>query len=171
MSTLRADVYVAPPIPFKKPDGKQGGFWSPISSTLIHGDKEAVLVDTPITDAQTKDLADWIEKILAGRKRLTTIYITHGHGDHWFGIPYLAKRFPGVKTVATRAVVEHMKGQIEPKAFKQSWYSQFPGGQIDENFILARLVKNPGFWRDPGLVPGLLGIDPGSILDRSKPQS
>jgi len=137
MSTLRADVYVAPQISFKKPDGKPGGFWSPISCTLIHGDNEAILVDTPITDAQTKDLADWMEKILNGRKRLTTIYITHGHGDHWFGIPYLMKRFPGVEAVATPAVIIHMKDQIEPKKFKSSWSSQFPG-EINENFQVAK---------------------------------
>jgi glyoxylase-like metal-dependent hydrolase (beta-lactamase superfamily II) len=137
MSTLRADVYVAPPIAFKRPDGKDGGFWSPITSTLIHGDKEAILVDTPITISQTKDLADWIEKVLGGRKRLTTIYITHGHGDHWFGIPYLVKRFPGVEAVAMPAVISHMKNQINPDTYKKTWGSQFPG-QIDEEFKLPR---------------------------------
>ncbi|RFU27361.1 hypothetical protein B7463_g8985, partial [Scytalidium lignicola] len=135
MSILRADVFVAPPIPWKKPDGRGGGFWSPISCTLIHGEKEAVLVDTPITVAQNKDLGDWIEKTIPNKK-LTTIYITHGHGDHFFGIGDLVKRFPGAKAVATAATVEHMKQQVVPSAYKKTWGSQFPG-QIDKTFQLA----------------------------------
>jgi glyoxylase-like metal-dependent hydrolase (beta-lactamase superfamily II) len=144
-STLRTDVYVAPPIPFTGPKGNQAGVWSPISSTLIHGDQEAVLVDTPITNKQTADLADWIENILGGRKHLTTIYITHGHGDHWFGIAYLTKRFPGVRAIATPAVVEHMKAQVEPRAFKMSWDAQFPG-QIDSNFVVASPMSGNEFF-------------------------
>ena len=135
MSPLRANVYVAPAIPWYKPNGQEGGPWSPISSTLIHGDHEAVLVDTPITTEQNKELADWIEATVPG-KRLTTIYITHGHADHWFGIGVLQKRFPVVKAVATTGTISHMKQQIEPKAFKATWGTQFPG-QIDEDFQLA----------------------------------
>ena len=35
--------------------------------------------------------ADWIET--KGR-RLSRIYITHGHGDHWLGLARLIQRFP-----------------------------------------------------------------------------
>ena len=114
MPILRADVFVAHPVPWKKPNGSDGGLWSPISCTLISGDTEAVLVDTPITSAQTKDLADWIAKRILAGKRLTYLYITHGHGDHFFGIPSLIKRFPGVKVVATRGTIAHMEQQIQP---------------------------------------------------------
>lgn len=107
MSSLRADFYVALPIPWKKPNGSAGGLWSPISCTLIHSDKEAVLVDTLITISQAKDLGDWIEKVIP-KKKLTTIYITHGHGDHFFGIPQLLKRFPGARAVETATTVKHM---------------------------------------------------------------
>ena len=135
MTSLRADVFVAPPIPWKKADGSDGGLWSPISCTLIHGEKEAVLVDTPITHAQTADLADWIERVIP-MKKLTTIYITHGHGDHFFGIPLLLKRFPGAKAVATSATVKHMEQQVQPQYYQSAWESRFPG-QIDQPFELA----------------------------------
>jgi glyoxylase-like metal-dependent hydrolase (beta-lactamase superfamily II) len=142
MSPLRANIYVAPAIPWSKPNGKEGGPWSPIACTLIHGDKEAVLVDTPITNAQNKDLADWIEANIPG-KRLTTIYITHGHADHWLGINMLKKRFPGVRAVATKGTIAHMKQQIEPANFKASWGTQFPN-QIDTEFVLAEPLPTSG---------------------------
>ncbi|KAI5356937.1 putative metallo-beta-lactamase, ribonuclease Z/Hydroxyacylglutathione hydrolase [Septoria linicola] len=75
--SLRASVYVAPAIPFVKADGSRGGptgSWSPISCTLIHGEKEAVLVDTPITNAQNEDLIKWIEETIPSKK-LTTLDI------------------------------------------------------------------------------------------------
>jgi glyoxylase-like metal-dependent hydrolase (beta-lactamase superfamily II) len=139
---LRANVYVAPAIPWSKPNGQEGGPWSPIACTLIHGEKEAVLVDTPITNAQNKDLADWISATIPD-KRLTTIYITHGHADHWLGIKMLQKRFPGVKAVATPGTIAHMKQQIEPKTFGKTWGSQFPN-QIDTDFALAEPLPANG---------------------------
>jgi glyoxylase-like metal-dependent hydrolase (beta-lactamase superfamily II) len=138
MSSLRADVYVAPPIPWTKPNGQKGGLWSPISCTLIHGQKEAVLVDTPITTSQTEDLIIWIKTVIPFKK-LTTIYITHGHGDHFFGIPLLLKAFPGSKAVASVATVEHMKQQVDPKVFEFMWGSRFPG-EIPVPFELAQAL-------------------------------
>jgi glyoxylase-like metal-dependent hydrolase (beta-lactamase superfamily II) len=47
-------------------------------------------------------LADWIET--KGR-RLSRVYITHGHGDHWLGLARLIQRFPGVIGLATAEVL------------------------------------------------------------------
>ena len=51
-----------------------------IASTLIYGKQDAVLVDAFMTVKQADALVDWVA---ASGKNLTTIYITHGHGDHW----------------------------------------------------------------------------------------
>ncbi|MGW1912968.1 MBL fold metallo-hydrolase [Streptomyces sp. NPDC002076] len=61
---------------------------SPVTSTLIYGDDDAVLVDPPFTREQTERVGDWVER---SGKRLTRIYSTHGHGDHWFGTAELVK--------------------------------------------------------------------------------
>jgi glyoxylase-like metal-dependent hydrolase (beta-lactamase superfamily II) len=136
MSELRAAVYIAPPIPFASPSGKgAGGVWSPISCTLIYSASEAVLVDTPITIKQTEELIAWIKRIAPGRK-LAYIYITHGHGDHFFGIPQLAKAFPGAIPVATAGTVRHMEDQIEEQAYQSTWEVRFPK-EIYRPFQLA----------------------------------
>jgi hypothetical protein len=55
------------------PPGETARMWWPTSSILIHGERDAILVDAPVTTAQATALADWVEK--AG-KTLTTIYST-----------------------------------------------------------------------------------------------
>ena len=134
---LRAAVYVAPSIPFQniRRSPPTGYLWSPISCTLIYGEKDAVLVDTPITTAQTEGLADWIEVTAPGR-RLSTVYITHGHADHWLGLPTLQRRFPGLKALATAGTIEHMKKSVSPTLQESIWGKFFPG-QLDEDYILA----------------------------------
>src|ERR1700733_3494218 len=42
------------------PPGASEMKWSPISSTLISGERDAVLVDTAITVDQNRKLVDWI---------------------------------------------------------------------------------------------------------------
>jgi glyoxylase-like metal-dependent hydrolase (beta-lactamase superfamily II) len=73
------------------PPGEAVRMWSPISSTLIYGERDAVLVDAPTIVEQAAALADWV---VDSGKNLTTIYVTHGHGDHFFGIGTLQDRFP-----------------------------------------------------------------------------
>src|ERR687885_135351 len=83
---LNWDVLVTPGIPIVASDLppviKQAMFQA-IASTLIYGKQDAVLVDAYMTVKQANALVDWVA---ASGKNLTTIYITHGHGDHWFGI-------------------------------------------------------------------------------------
>ncbi|KAK7707457.1 hypothetical protein SLS63_013723 [Diaporthe eres] len=138
-SQLRSAVYSAPAIPVS---GRAGVLWSPISCTLVYSSTEAVLVDTPITIAQTEDLIKWIEGIAPNRK-LRYIYITHGHGDHFFGIPILLKRFPEAVPLATTGTVAHMEQQVEEKYYNTTWESRFPG-QIHQPFILAKPI--PADW-------------------------
>jgi glyoxylase-like metal-dependent hydrolase (beta-lactamase superfamily II) len=61
-----------------------------------------VLVDTAITVDQNQKLVDWIAH---SGKNLTTIYTTHGHGDHFFGVNTIQKKFPKARFVATREVI------------------------------------------------------------------
>jgi glyoxylase-like metal-dependent hydrolase (beta-lactamase superfamily II) len=107
--SLKWEVFVAPSIPAAArdlPPGTKQGMWSPISSTLIYGKRDAVLVDAFITVEQAYALVDWVE---ASGKNLTTIYATHGRGDHFFGVGALLDRFPNARAVATSDVVKVMR--------------------------------------------------------------
>ena len=133
---LRWEVFVTPGIPIRtadRPADITETFFQAMASTLIFGEKDAVLVDTFMTAKQANDLADWVE---AKGKNLTTIYITHGHGDHWFGAGTLLERFPKARLVATPNSVEVMKVNASPKVLDGAWKAGFPG-QIPDNLVIA----------------------------------
>jgi glyoxylase-like metal-dependent hydrolase (beta-lactamase superfamily II) len=111
--------------------------WSPIASTLILGKRDAVLVDTAITVEQNQKLAEWIA---ASGKNLTTIYATHGHGDHFFGVNTIQKQFPKARFVATREVITVMRKQASVPVVDSYWKPRFPG-QIDSTLVVADELK------------------------------
>ncbi|KAI6093026.1 Metallo-hydrolase/oxidoreductase [Hypoxylon rubiginosum] len=136
LSQLRADLYNAPAIPTNAtlPDGSVG-LWQPTVVTLVSGEREAVLIDTLFTADQGVALGDWIESTIPDKK-LTTIYVTHGHGDHWFNVPYLQSRFPGVRVVSTAASIDHMATQVTPE-FQDFWNGLFPGQIEAQSFHIT----------------------------------
>src|SRR3984893_12077261 len=134
--SLTWEVFLAPSIPAIAPDvppGETERPWPPISSTLISGERDAVLVDTPITVAQARALADWV---VASGKNLTAIYATHGHGDHFLGTSTVLERFPGARFVARPDVIEVMRQQASRESLETFWNPRFPG-QIPTQLAIA----------------------------------
>jgi glyoxylase-like metal-dependent hydrolase (beta-lactamase superfamily II) len=125
---LRYDVFVAPEAPFAAPAPRVGDppAWDPKTSTLIFGARDAVLVDALMGVREATALADWI--VLHDR-RLTTIYITHGHGDHYFGLSVVLDRFPDARAVATAGTVEQMR--TSPLQQLNAYRAWFPGQIAD----------------------------------------
>jgi len=115
------------------PPGKEQWMWVPTSATLIYGQRDAVLVDVLLTVEQAHALVDWVA---ASGKNLTTIYVTHGHVDHFFGIAALQDRFPTARAVATPDVVRVMQQQASPEYVANFWNVRFPG-QIPERLVIA----------------------------------
>ena len=133
---LNWDVIVAPSLPVVAddvPPGAQQRMFSPVSATLIFGKRDAVLVDALLTIDQAVALVNWIA---ASGKNLTTIYATHGHGDHFFGVSTVLERFPNARFVARPDVIKIMRQQTSPETWNVRWKARFPG-QISDRFIIA----------------------------------
>jgi glyoxylase-like metal-dependent hydrolase (beta-lactamase superfamily II) len=143
-TTLTYQVYVTPILATATrdlPPGQSRSTWSPISATLISGRQDAVLVDPLMTIEQGMAVADWVATT---GKNLTTVYITHGHGDHWFGLGAVRERFPGVRAVATPAVIEGMRKWSSPEVLRTFWLPRFPG-QIPEDNPVADPLDGSSF--------------------------
>src|SRR5580700_2582954 len=91
-SKLSVNVFTAPGKAMvgerPKPYGEALGF-DPMTSTLIFGDNDAVLVDAMTTVAEAEALASWVA---LHNRNLETIYITHAHFDHFYGLSILLDR-------------------------------------------------------------------------------
>jgi len=126
MSELSYEVMVHEGLPRQReqrlPDGS-AIVSSPVTSTLIYGDRDAVLVDPPFTYEQVSSIGDWIER---SGKHLIAIYATHGHGDHWFGTDALLQRFPAAVAYATEGTIAMMHQQATVGR-AQMWDVDFPG--------------------------------------------
>jgi glyoxylase-like metal-dependent hydrolase (beta-lactamase superfamily II) len=143
--SLTYEVFVAPPELTVLRDLRPGAqflAWSPISATLIMGERDAVLVDPLLTRTQAHALANWVT---ASGKNLTAVYVTHGHGDHFFGLGMILDRFPEARGLATPAVVEYMRGQIQPDAVGSFWERLFPG-QLPGRLDIAEPLEEPAFY-------------------------
>jgi glyoxylase-like metal-dependent hydrolase (beta-lactamase superfamily II) len=140
-TALQYSVFITkrPGLNRELPSGYESLAWVPNSSTLIYGERDAVLVDTFLTAEASKALVDWV---VASGKNLTTIYITHGHGDHFFGIGLLQQRFPQARAVARPDIVEHMRRELDPAFFNSFWASRFPGQLPEQIPVPERLKEN-----------------------------
>lgn len=122
------------------PPGEEKWAWVANSSTLISGARDTVLVDTFLTAEQSKTLLDWV---IASGKNLTTIYITHGHGDHFFGLATLLNHFPNAEAVAIPAVVDAMQKQLTPASI-EFWRKRIPG-QMPDRLVAAKPLAGNEF--------------------------
>ena len=83
--------------------------WPASTSTLISGDRDAILVDALLTTSEGERLAAWVHNT---GKRPRAIFVTHGHGDHFFGAGPVLDAFPGAQLMACdQQVVDEARGQ------------------------------------------------------------
>lgn len=91
---LHLDVYVA-----------DDNGWC-VTSTLIYGKTEAILVDTQYYKSHAAKLAD---RIAGTGTRLKAIIITHPHDDHYMGSATIHERFPDTPIYLTVAALEDFR--------------------------------------------------------------
>jgi glyoxylase-like metal-dependent hydrolase (beta-lactamase superfamily II) len=119
------------------PPGKEDLAWVTNTVTLIYGEHDAVLVDTFLSVQHSNELLDWL---VESGKNLTAIYITHAHGDHFFGLKLLLDRFPDAKAFATWSVVAAMQNQIKPDVIRSFWEPRFPG-QVPSELVVPDVLQ------------------------------
>jgi glyoxylase-like metal-dependent hydrolase (beta-lactamase superfamily II) len=82
------------------------------TATLVTGDEEALLIDAGFTRADGHRL---VAEILDSGKRLTTVVVSHGDPDFYFGAEVVADAFPEARFVATSPVIEHIQHSYKSK--------------------------------------------------------
>jgi glyoxylase-like metal-dependent hydrolase (beta-lactamase superfamily II) len=118
------------------PNGDPKG-GSPVASTLIYGSTDAVLTDPGFRAGQAEALGDWVAR---KDRALTDIFITHGHGDHWFAAGLLAERFDA-RVVATEGSITQMHAANAARPLL--WDKAYPG--IPPSPVTAVTVPNDRF--------------------------
>jgi glyoxylase-like metal-dependent hydrolase (beta-lactamase superfamily II) len=122
-------------------DDSTSATWPASTSTLISGERDAVLVDALLTTDEGRRLAKWVRD--AG-KRLSAVFITHGHGDHFFGAGPLLDAFPDAPLLASdQRVVDDARADATPEhlAFWNSWFA----GQFSQSPVVPALTDSHEF--------------------------
>ncbi len=130
MTEINVDVYTCEA--FELPNG---GTFSPTTSTLITGATEAVLVDTQYRET---DVDEVVRRIEASGKTLTTIFVTHGHFDHYFGLEKLLAHYPAARAVASPSVAAYISRGLEAE---RKTAAAFFGGQALDNTVVPESLE------------------------------
>lgn len=106
----------------------------PVSSSLVTGDKEAILIDAQFDVQNGQALVDMIKK---SGKKLTTVYISAGDPDFYFGLEPIKAAFPDVKVLADQHVVDHIN---QTKDAKLSYWSPILGKGAPKSLTVPQVM-------------------------------
>ena len=121
---LRTEVY--------NPGGKS---LFAVTSVLVLGRKDALLLDAQFSIVDAQRL---VELIRGTGKRLTTIYISHGDPDFYFGLETLKEAFPEAKILATPQTIAHIK---ETSAGKLAYWGPILGAGAPKQVIVPEPLQ------------------------------
>jgi glyoxylase-like metal-dependent hydrolase (beta-lactamase superfamily II) len=108
-----------------------------VTSTLISGAREAVLVDGQFLESEAAKL---VEVVRASGRTLTAVYVTHAHPDHYFGLPVIKAAFPEARVLAHPTVAAQMKARWQAK--HDQWKPVF-GDDIADTAVDAEAYDAP----------------------------
>ena len=113
------------------PHGPEDLQWVANAATLVYGARDAVLIDTYTSISDNADLVAWVRSF---DRNLTHVVVTHGHGDHFFGIGQLLEAFPGARAVSSAGTAVRALTEGEPQWLEGFWERLFPGQIPDVAF-------------------------------------
>ena len=103
-----------------------------VASVIVTGQTDAVLIDAQFTLSSAHRV---IAEVLETGKDLKTIYVTHAHPDHYFGLGTIAQAFPKARVVATPSDANIITKQFSSKV--EHWATEF--GPINIPRIIAKI--------------------------------
>ena len=80
-----------------------------VASVIVMGKKNAVLIDAQWTLSNAHRV---IAEIAGTGKHLETIYVSHAHPDHYFGLGVIAEAFPFARILALASVAHTINHQF-----------------------------------------------------------
>jgi glyoxylase-like metal-dependent hydrolase (beta-lactamase superfamily II) len=80
-----------------------------VASVIVTGKNDAVLIDAQWTLSNAHRV---VAEILETGKILKTIYVTHAHPDHYFGLGPIAEAFPEARVTALASVARTINNQF-----------------------------------------------------------
>ena len=130
-----------------------------VSSTLILGTREAILIDAQFAGQDARALA---ELVRGSGRELSAVYISHGDPDYYFGLDVLRDAFPKALIQATRATIDHIRETRDDKL--KTWGPQL-GLNAPKRFVMPDLAPCLGLELE-GSALEIIGLD-GPAPDRS----
>lgn len=106
-----------------------------VASVLITGEKDAVLIDAQFTKSDAHRV---VADILESGKRLTTIYVSHGDPDYYFGLEVFKQTFPEAIVYATEHTINHIKKTYQKKL--DTWGPKL-GANGTKNVVLPQVLQ------------------------------
>ncbi|WP_176517259.1 MBL fold metallo-hydrolase [Pseudomonas faucium] len=131
----------------------------PVSSVIVTGKKDAILVDAQFGKAQAEQLA---QRLRASGKQLKTIYISHGDPDYYFGLDTLTQAFPDAKVLASAATVAHIR---QTKDAKLAYWGPQMGADKPARLVVPQVLDGNRLLLE-GQALEVMGLD-GPQPDRS----
>ena len=106
-----------------------------VSSVLVSGAKDAILIDTGFTRADAYRIA---AKVLDSGKQLKAIYISQADPDYYFGAAELKKIFPRAAVLSNGPTLAKIKANIQGK---QAYWGPKMGDNAPTTALLPEELK------------------------------
>jgi glyoxylase-like metal-dependent hydrolase (beta-lactamase superfamily II) len=106
-----------------------------VNSTLVYGEKEAMVIDAGFTRADALRIA---ANVLDSGKQLTTIYVSQADPDYYFGVETLKEIFPQAEVVSSAAVLEKLNAKL---AGKVAFWGPKMGANAPRKPVLPRALQ------------------------------
>ena len=133
LSIAFAGAHAAQPLQVKVYNADGNSF--NVNSTLVYGEKEAMVIDAGFTRADALRIA---ANVLDSGKELKTIYVSQADPDYYFGVETLKEIFPQADVVTTPAVLEKINAK---KAGKVAFWGPKMGANAPRSPVVPRALE------------------------------